>query len=117
VKLDGVDEFCRSLLLRAKEAKRTWQAQAEVVFTAPYAVHVHEDMEAQHAVGQAKFLEQPIREHGRELKRQVRDAVARGEDFADASLAAAEELLEYAKELCPVRRGFLRDSGSARVVR
>jgi hypothetical protein len=29
---------------------------------APYAVHVHENMDAYHAVGQAKFIEEPLRE-------------------------------------------------------
>lgn len=35
-------------------------ATVEVGFSADYAVFVHEDMEARHAVGQAKFLESAV---------------------------------------------------------
>lgn len=31
-----------------------------------YAVYVHEDLQAQHPVGKAKFLEDPVREYARE---------------------------------------------------
>lgn len=32
------------------------------IFDMPYAVYVHEDLEAFHAIGQAKFVEQPLNE-------------------------------------------------------
>lgn len=46
---------------------------------APYAIHVHENLEAHHPVGQAKFIEGPLRESapflpGRIAKR-LRDAI------------------------------------------
>ena len=34
----------------------------EVGFSAAYAIYVHENLEAHHPVGQAKFLEAPLRE-------------------------------------------------------
>lgn len=45
-----------------------------------YAIYVHEDLEAHHPVGQAKFLEEPFLEHVRSpafmrrMKEAVRDA-------------------------------------------
>lgn len=43
---------------------------------APYAVIVHEDMEAHHPRGQAKFIEQPLRESAghmaERIKRRIR---------------------------------------------
>lgn len=46
---------------------------------ADYAIHVHENLEAHHPVGQAKFIEEPLRESapflpGRIAKR-LRDAI------------------------------------------
>lgn len=41
----------------------------EIGFTASYAIYVHENMEAYHAVGQAKFLEQSLKDnHAQILK-------------------------------------------------
>lgn len=40
-----------------------------VGFSAAYAVYVHEDMEARHTIGQAKFLESALRDN--------RDAILR----------------------------------------
>ena len=39
--------------------------------SAPHGVIVHEDMEAQHATGEAKFLERPVFEGSRSLLRQL----------------------------------------------
>ena len=38
---------------------------------APYAVFVHEDMTKRHPVGQAKFLEEPLREEERDFDRNL----------------------------------------------
>ncbi len=61
--------------------------EVHVGYTAEYAVYVHEDLFASHMkkdkegqdvqIGQAKFLEQPMREHRDDLIRIVRDEVKR----------------------------------------
>jgi hypothetical protein len=49
---------------------------------APYAAIVHEDMEAHHDVGQAKYLEEPFLEATATLKRDL------AEDLGDAAKGA-----------------------------
>lgn len=46
-----------------------------VVYDAPHAVTVHEDLDAQHANGQAKFLEAAARD--RQVRRRMLEAVAK----------------------------------------
>jgi hypothetical protein len=54
-------------------------ATVEVGYSAPYAAAVHEDLEAQHPTGQAKFLEQPVNEAIPELPERIgRAAVEAG---------------------------------------
>lgn len=90
-----------------------------VVYAAPHAVYVHEDMTANHPNGgQAKFLEQPARQMVRELAavvdREAEIGVIRGRaaDGLDAGLrAAAEQLLAASLPLVPVDTGELKASG------
>jgi hypothetical protein len=42
--------------------RRSAELEVEVGYQASYAVFVHENLEAKHTNGQAKFLEQPLRE-------------------------------------------------------
>ena len=51
--------------------------EVEVGYVAEYAVYVHEDLFAHHNVGQAKFLEQPMRDHKDDVTRIVQDEVKR----------------------------------------
>lgn len=44
-----------------------FRAEVSVGYTASYAVFVHENLEANHPIGQAKFLEQPARDMRQEL--------------------------------------------------
>ncbi len=39
--------------------------------TAPYAIYVHEDLEADHPIGEAKFIESTLRESSPHLGRRV----------------------------------------------
>jgi hypothetical protein len=45
--------------------------------SAPYAVYVHEDLEAHHPVGQAKFLESTLLESAPHLPRRIAARVSR----------------------------------------
>ena len=45
-----------------REGNKIWTEISAGGPTADYAFHVHEDMEAFHADGQAKYIEQPLRE-------------------------------------------------------
>ena len=50
--------------------------------TAPYAVYVHEDLLAWHEVGEAKFLERPLREAAPFLAGRVARRISLKEAFA-----------------------------------
>jgi hypothetical protein len=53
-----------------------------VGFEEEYAIYVHENLEANHDVGQAKFLEQPLKENSDKYVGHVRDKV---QDLIDKS--------------------------------
>lgn len=53
-----------------------------VGYTEEYAIFVHENLEAHHPVGQAKFLEQPLKENADKYVKYVRDKV---QDLIDKS--------------------------------
>ena len=81
-----------------------------VGFTQRYALFVHENMQAKHPVGQAKFLETPARELGSEIGRIVRTAVARGVSIGKALILGGLRLQREAQLLCPVDTSALKSS-------
>lgn len=84
---------------------------AGVVFDAPYALKVHEDLEAFHSNGQAKYLEQPAREYREDMGRAVTNYVKNGYSLRQAIFYSLNILLRAAKELVPVKTGFLKSTG------
>lgn len=83
----------------------------QIVYAAPYAVYVHEDLTCNHPNGgKAKYLEDPIRSTAKQVnmtvtaelraKRSLEEALIRG-----INIPLAASLLEV-----PVDTGFLRDS-------
>jgi len=54
-----------------------------ISYEMPYAVHVHEDLEAFHNNGQAKYLEEPAREHHRTLLYIVESAFTDATDWKE----------------------------------
>lgn len=87
-----------------------------VIYTAPYANKVHEDLEIVHPNGQAKFLEQPLRENQQKLLQMVKDQLKQKKTLKEALTLAANWLLEESKKLVPVQTGTLRDSGIIKIV-
>lgn len=117
VKIEGSDEI-RVKLTRMANAARAETANRIVCgYAAPYAVYVHENMEARHNNGQAKFLEQPAREHKDDIAAVVVAARRSGQPLERALIAGAEELKKRSQPLVPVATGFLRGSWFAEVER
>jgi len=52
---------------KAGLSKSVLKPEVEVVYTAAYAIYVHEDLEAKHKVGQAKYLEDAAKEAQAEI--------------------------------------------------
>lgn len=110
----GIEGMAR--LLEKLEARKKGAAAADcqvtVSFSAGYALFVHENLEARHPVGQAKFLEQPARQLAAELTGIVRAAVQKGTPLPQALLLAGLRLQREAQLLCPVDTGALRASAA-----
>lgn len=101
------------LLAKLKQRKLAAQnANCVVVvgFTQNYAVYVHENLQAHHPVGQAKFLEQPARQLKSVLPKQVARMLKAGYTLPQALIIAGMRLQREAQLLTPVDTGALRAS-------
>jgi hypothetical protein len=81
-----------------------------VGFTQAYGIFVHENLEAHHPTGQAKFLEQPAREMATEIPQIVKKTINDGGTLEDGLLVAGFELQRRAQQLTPVDTGALKAS-------
>jgi hypothetical protein len=109
----GLEQVLASL--RSKSAEAGPNVRLVVGYATSYALYVHEDMQARHATGQAKFLEQPARVHKRDMARIVRDSLRAGRTMEEALTDAGNFLLNVSKPLVPVDTGRLRNSGFVEV--
>ena len=112
--LTGFDRVILSFRDRARRAGKA-RTSLMVGYSAPYAVYVHEDLQARHTNGQAKYLEQPQREYAERMALMVRESVARGKPLQEALLEAGNFLLEESRKLVPVDTGRLKASGFVKV--
>jgi hypothetical protein len=108
----GLQKFVSQLAKLAAKRRKDCQGRVTVSFTASYAVHVHEDLEAVHRIGQAKFLEQPMRTMTDDgtFGKIIADAVSNGRSISEALLLAGLRLQREAQLLVPVNTGALRGS-------
>lgn len=60
MKIENLNRLLEKLKSRETAAKNQ-TCSVIVGYTANYAIYVHENLEAKHTVGQAKFLEEPAR--------------------------------------------------------
>lgn len=76
-----------------------------------YGVHVHENLAMNHPNGgQAKFLEQPAREMGKELGDTAKKVVANGGTLEQGLIIAGLKLQRESQKLVPVDTGALKNS-------
>ena len=86
-----------------------------VGYSAAYALFVHENLQAHHDVGQAKFLETPAREKQSQMAKIISKGMKAGMTPVQAMYAAGLYLQGESQKLCPVATGFLRNSANTRV--
>ena len=111
-KVENVKAVTDALGKRAREAK---DVSVLVGYTQNYALFVHEDLEAHHPVGQAKFLEQPARERGKEIGRVIREAYRKTRNMAQSLLLGGLFLQRESQKLVPVDTGALKNSAFTRL--
>lgn len=111
--MEGVERVAATLGRLARDP-RGETVSVSVGYTQNYALHVHEDMQAVHPVGQAKFLEQPAREGQQKIASIVRRAVKSGLSMLQGLLMAGLWLQRQSQLMVPVDTGSLRNSAFTR---
>ncbi len=103
----------------ARHAEQYGPDRVDVVvgYTQAYALYVHENLEARHPVGQAKYLEQPARQLNNDgtLGSIVVAGLKRGLTLGKALLLAGLRLQRESQLLCPVDTGALKGSAFTRL--
>lgn len=115
MKIQNLKSLRDKLRARAAKAKKDLDGAVLVGYTAQYAIYVHENVEAKHEVGQAKFLEQPARELRPVLMKIVIEAVKAGRTILQGLLLAGLRLQRESQKLCPVDTGNLKNSAFTRI--
>lgn len=111
-KIEGIGSIGTTLRRLARGQK---YRDVIVGYTAAYALYVHEDLEAHHPVGQAKYLEQPAREMRKELAVIVQKVVKAGGTLEQGLLIAGLRLQRASQMLVPVDTGNLKASAFTRI--
>lgn len=101
--------------LKARSLKGKKQLTVRFGYAAQYAIYVHENLEAFHPIGNAKFLEGPIRRYRGEMAKIIKQKLLQKRSLEDALTAALEFLREKSQDEVPIDTGFLHDSWFARV--
>lgn len=114
-KIENVKKVIAALRARAAKAQKDTNVSVVVGYTQSYAIYVHENLEAYHPVGQAKYLEQPARLLAPVLAQIVRDAMKQGKTLAQGLLLAGLRLQRESQLLVPVDTGALKNSAFTRL--
>lgn len=110
VKMYNLDRVLTELRKRRSRTVGDGFAETKVGYTAPYALAVHERLDLHHPIGQAKFLEQPMRTEEKVMSDIIRSRLRARERLKQAQLAAARHLIRVSLQLTPIDTGRLRDS-------
>jgi hypothetical protein len=110
-KVEGVRAVIRMLKKRAKGME---PASVVVGYEAEYAIYVHEDLNAHHDVGQAKYLEEPARTYARQIRDIIAQRLREGKTLLQALYLGGLFLQRKSQELCPVDLNNLRPSAFTR---
>lgn len=108
-KVEGLTQLQSQLRSYSRKYGKT-NASVTVGFTQNYALHVHENMESAHNVGEAKFLEKPARLLQPELVKITAAVISQGLSMEKALLMAGLRLQRDAQQLTPVDTGALKAS-------
>lgn len=111
----GIDVVVNALRSRARSLRTNGKERLTVGYSAPYAVYVHENLEAHHTVGEAKFLEKPNRSERDKIAAIIRDELKAKKTMVAAQRKAGQHLLRVSKTLVPVDTGVLKASGFVKV--
>lgn len=99
-----------SELRKRRRVLEDQSSEVTVGYSAPYAAAVHERLDVHHPIGQAKYLEQPLRTEEKAMRDIVRSRLRARETLKQAHLTAAKHLMKISLQLVPIDTGVLRGS-------
>lgn len=102
--------FLHRKISKLRDAAKDADSVVLVGFSQKYAIYVHENMNAHHPVGQAKFLEQPARELRNELGSIIETTFKQTGSVRKGLLLAGLRLQREAQLLTPVDTSALKAS-------
>lgn len=114
-KVTGLKSLVSKLRAEAAKANQASAADVTVGYTQSYAIYVHENLQARHPVGMAKFLEYPARANAQVYAGLISSTVRKGKTVSQALLVAGLRLQRDSQELCPVLTGALKGSAFTRL--
>ena len=106
----NLDRVLTELRKRRAKAGLDGLSTLKVGYGAKHAVPVHERLDVHHPIGQAKFLEQPIRTEAKTMGDIIKKKLMARESLKVAHMEAAKHLMKVSLQLVPVDTGELRDS-------
>ncbi len=109
----GLERLTTKLRQRSLKGRRELAVQAG--YAAHYAVYVHEDLQAFHPVGKAKYLSDPARRYRSVMGRIAAAVLRRKKSLELATYEMLEYLREKSQDEVPVDTGFLRESWFVRL--
>lgn len=110
--IEGADRIVTKLTKRRNGAK---EVVGRVGYTAAYALYVHEDLQAFHPVGNAKFLSGPLRRLKNVLTGIVAKVMKGGGTFRQGVTLACLHLQAESQKEVPVDTGALKGSAFTRI--
>jgi hypothetical protein len=115
--IERVNAVIESLKAKAQKAKNDTNVSVAIGYTQAYAIYVHENLEAKHPVGQAKFLEQPMRQLSNDgtFKKILLNAARAKHSIAEGLVLCGLRLQADSQKLCPVDTGALKNSAFTRL--
>lgn len=112
----GQAQVGKSFLDRILRLKRQEVVTSQVGYAAPYAIYVHEDLQAYHAPPtRAKFLSEPFQRLRGRIADRIAVVIQRGGDLLQAVYEAGELVLSESRPITPIDTGLLRASAFNRV--
>jgi len=117
MELLGINVLKKKLKDLAEEAKQSSVASVTVGYTQNYGLSVHENLQAHHPHGEAKFLEKPAREKIAIYAKIVSQAYRKGLTLEQALLLAGLRLQRESQLIVPVDTTALKASAFTSLTR
>lgn len=108
----GIEILIRKLIEKSRKVEN--EIVIKIGYSQYYAIYVHENLLAYHKVGQAKYLEIPMRNARRDLEKRINERMSTGLSFRSSLLLEAFKIQRESQLLVPIDTGALKASAFVR---